>query len=347
MADPTCGDNCPPSDWRETAEYLYETIPGVPTPNPSSTITSPSGCAWLAGLRSTDCLTFTVVRAAGRCSSISTSQTLTLVWDSGTSKWKSGDDAADTPEDDFTHDLGIGPVVFWLANGYPTMTIDGVYGVFDGCTSGGGVFAFGDAALCNGSGTACGDNTFSVRIVCACCPDPDWTEAGWYCVEDPEDEEETLCVEINSAPCTGTYTILSGPYDSEEDCDESCGSACGCIGGTVLHALLTNVSGCSGIDGLDITLDDRTGVPGNYRYNYLATAGGASDPGCNNVTSAYYDCATGAFSVIFGADNGNFGPPSILNMTSCSPFQAEGDITLTYSTDETCCSGVVHVVITE
>lgn len=128
-------------------------------------------CGWLAGVDETYCFTLTVVSAAGRCAGIDTDQTLRLLWDEDVDRFASGDDAETDPEDDFVHDGGLGPVLFWVDAGRARMTIDGVEGVLAGCGGTAGAywveFAFG-STLCDGENEPCGDNTFVVRLTCGC-----------------------------------------------------------------------------------------------------------------------------------------------------------------------------------
>jgi len=202
-------------------------------------------CADAAGWGEDDCLRLTVISAAGLCACIDTDQVLTLRWDAGDSRWESGDDAVDTPEDDFTHCLGIGPVWFWIEGGEPKLEIDGVTGFYAGCDGGGLVFSFGSTTLCNGTRTMpCGPNVFRVKIECIQCPNPDYSGPGWYCssLTGCDGADSPTCTYYAADPGTGVY-LCSGPHATEADCITPCDAIppCGCAA-TVDHPDLT-VSG--------------------------------------------------------------------------------------------------------
>lgn len=245
---------------------------GTGTGTGASTVTI-GGCGWVAGLREGNCLRFTVIDASGRCSDISTAQSLLLSWNG--SAWESGFDTPGTSDDDFFYVNGFGHVLFWLdATGVPRLTIDGVYLTWDKCgTVGGDLFIdfSGGGDFC-GTGTApydCNLNTFTIRIICEACP------THWYCVSD-------------TGACTGTGTnetiipmeltpyeallladyICSGPYDTEAEADEVCGpvtTACCSSNPTprTLNWTITNITGdCTCITTLSgvVNYNDASGV---------------------------------------------------------------------------------------
>lgn len=179
--------------------------PGVPYyPNPySPPTTTPTGCTglavlssgssyeartalgitgpkWVAGLQSTDCLSASAYETSGSCSTITTPQTLTMSWDG--SGW--------TSTGTFSYYGGSGVVRFWVSNGSPHLSINGIELLLG--PSGGGNTTGCDAAagypgastryidFYGGTGTTtplcppntsqtCGDNTFRVRVTCGCC----------------------------------------------------------------------------------------------------------------------------------------------------------------------------------
>lgn len=183
-----------------------------------------TACSPAGGWTSLDCLSLSVVSAAGDCANIDTTQVLSLVYDAG--NWESGDDAVDVPEDDFVHDLGLGPAVFTFTSGQPRLTIDGVSGFYVGCSGSGLLFSFGGPLLCDGETphVGCADNSFTVLISCECCPVAGYTTAGWYRVLPTgltcDDECSGTCVYLASECEAAGYVICDGPFDTEPDCTD-------------------------------------------------------------------------------------------------------------------------------
>lgn len=338
--------------------YLSGSINGMPVVKaigPMGTGGGPSSgpCSHVVGWPITACVEAELISRSGTCLDIPSPQSLVLKWDS--SRWKSGDDVESDPEDDFVYDAGagdggLGPIEFGIANGVVFAKIDGSYGVNVGCDEDGRyLFEFGGTPLCVGVGTGptadgCPNNSFVVAFGCVCCPDKDWTGSGWYCTAEDD------CVLIETQPCVGEHTITSGPHATEAECIGICGgtpeSSCPCIAGDTLHVAISNVSGCAGAAGVAVTLARGAPLPGplpNPAFSLSSAPGGG---GCGNVTDCSYNCETRQFSIVFGADNTNL-IPVVLALDSCSPFQASGDVALTFSSDETCCTGTIHVVVTE
>ncbi len=198
-----------------------------------------------------DCLSLTVVSAAGRCAGIDTTQELTLTWAPRRRGWSSGDDAPTVPEDDFVHDLGLGPAVVWFADGEPKATIAGVHGTYAGCDGDCLLFRFAGAALCDGDGDGCEDNTFLVKVCCVCCEDLEtgYTTEGWYCFCAGGGNS---CEHLTAPPCN--RVTCSGPHATQEECEEECCEVAGwggegwyCVsqfGGTCLPVELLDEDKC-------------------------------------------------------------------------------------------------------
>lgn len=301
-------------------KWLFVPASASPPPPPAP------GCGAAAGWQTTDCIRVTPSNPSGACSEIDTAQRPILTYSSGT--WV-GTVATDAGDED---------AQYWLEGGTAHFSIGDVEALWLGCSGSGLLFSYYGPVSCTITPTTpCGDNTVTFLLECVCCPDPDWTTAGWYCVVNPAAPPAIICVEILTQPCVGDYEILSGPHASEGDCEGLCDPTdpCDYIAGPNVVAFFTNVSGCAAIDGLTVTFNTGTGA-------VVSVTGGSV--GCQAITLISFDCTTMGFSVVFGADNASLG--NTLSVTTLIPFQVEGDITLTFITDETCCSGTVHVVIT-
>jgi hypothetical protein len=234
----------------------------------------PEACGWLIGLTVDSCLLSTVIAAYGRCSDIDTEQHQRLEWDAGESKYKSGDGAADTPEDDFAYDgPAIGPIRFWMDDLDPRASIDDVEGIKVGCGSDYVDFAFG-GALCTGETVdPCGKNYFVVRFTCTCCTaTPGWDGSGKYCVEDADSANGKACVELLTDPCDDTV-ILSGPYDADAECEDACCEIAG-WGGAGWYCVY-NGTDCEPLELVaDDSCDDTITIcSGPYASEALAIAG--------------------------------------------------------------------------
>jgi hypothetical protein len=119
------------------------------------------------------------------------------------------------------------------------------------------------------------------------------------------------------------------------ECTEAVSCCSGAIPST-LYAHFTSVSGCADINGLTVALVAASGTA----WVLDSASGGAA--GCNSPTDAAFNCTTGAFTITFGADNIGTGTPVTFR---CSPFRARYQFTLTFSAEETCCSGTVSVLL--
>lgn len=201
---------------------------------------SASPCGWVAGMRPDDCLTLSVLSAAGACSDIDTGQVLKLSWDGDS--WASSDD--------FDYDGGSGPADFGVtADGLPKLTIGGVPGVVLGCHSDPNSidFAFGGATLCDGTATPCGDNTFVVRVAC--------TTEGDCCGADPLVVSATADPASGGAPLTVAFasTVSGGvgPYSYFWDFGD---------GSTSTEANPTHVYTAGGTYSAELTVADDCGV---------------------------------------------------------------------------------------
>jgi hypothetical protein len=203
----------------ETWELVAVSAVGDGDPPAGGTACSPAG-----GWTSLDCLSLSVVSAAGDCADIDTTQVLSLAYD--TDHWESGDDAVDDPEDDFVHDLGLGPAVFTFVDGQPRLTLDAVEGFYVGCSGTGLLFSFGGPLLCDSETphVGCADNSFTVLISCECCPVAGYTTAGWYRVLPLgvacDDECSGACVYLADECAAAGYVICAGPFADEEECGD-------------------------------------------------------------------------------------------------------------------------------
>lgn len=184
---------------------------------------------WAAGLKVTDCLRVTVVRASGDCSGIDAAQDIGLTWSAGGSRWESGATAFTG-----TGSGGTGQVAFAATTPVPTATIDGVGGMYLGGDGANGLlFAFGGAVLCGGRAAACA-NYFVVRFTCSCCARAGWGGGNkWYCVRDAGAEGACSPVFLlESDRCDdGLTEICAGPYTSESLAVAACGPGTTCSSG--------------------------------------------------------------------------------------------------------------------
>ncbi len=156
----------------------------------------PTGCGFVAGWTAEDCLSLSVVSGSGACSDVDAGQVIPLSWD--TSNWQS--------EDDFLYPGGSGAVVFWLADGRPRLSIDGVELNLVCCAEGSVLFAAGEGlGLCNGTHVPCGPNTFTVKIECVECP----VEPGIVTTCCP-DYEIPATLFITFSDGTGTCSCMDG-----------------------------------------------------------------------------------------------------------------------------------------
>jgi len=123
-----------------------------------------TGGGWLAGLPLSSCLKFSILSAAGKCSGVTTPQTIYLTYDSGDTRWESTADFTGTGSG------GAGPAHVGTTDGVPYCTIDGVYGTLEPGGSNYLIFAFGGSVLCGGTDSLnCGDNTLRVKVECYAC----------------------------------------------------------------------------------------------------------------------------------------------------------------------------------
>lgn len=144
-----------------------------------------------------------------------------------------------------------------------------------------------------------------------------------------------------------TFTIAAPDGIEDLDC-EVCGDAAGCCGGDlldpaydVLYVRLYNASGCADVDGLVVRLD-RSGTTADT-WEFTSSTGGTG--GCGTVTSASFNCTSHALTITWGADNiftsnapeGWWCPPA--------DFRAAFRATLTFGSEETCCSGTVVALV--
>jgi hypothetical protein len=188
------------------AGYVFHAVYEPPDGSASA-----SACSWLAGIETTDCLLLTVVSATGRCSGVDTTQEITLEWD-GVDSW----DGTTT----FTHTGAGSPgaaVFTFTAPDPPALTIDGVEGLYQGCSDGKLYFAFGGTTLCGGSAGDC-NNSFVVAITCTCCDLEGYAGPGWYVVAGEGESDcfgELTVVELTG--CDGDVIICDGPFETEED----------------------------------------------------------------------------------------------------------------------------------
>jgi len=178
--------------------------------NASTGSGSCSGCQWVQGLLTTDCLR---VGLDGVDSDLYLKTVDRITWNNGPqaivicgTAWAVAftRGACDSPCLTLTTSTSGGDVTYT--------------GMRTCCECAFADFAFARQDLCPDSPplTTC-SNIVTVRVTLSCCPITGWGGAGWYCIEDTGPDDCTAQELLDADKCDTDIVICSGPYATEAD----------------------------------------------------------------------------------------------------------------------------------
>ncbi len=224
-------------------------------------------CKWLAGLRTTTCVTLTRgTDPTGACDCGDPAVNLVLRY---------------SPNNWGPHDGGVvevcgvdySPRFGFDEQSRPYLYLEEIpgstevyYGLLVCCSGTSATFAFG-RGICTGDGTDTGcEDVLLLTVTCTdCCP-----EEGWYCIDNGAGCPGIVVELVGNESCDPSITICAGPFPTEAEAEEIClGSFFGvpCAGSGDLPATLqVHFSGATGdptwlaLEGATIEITYRTDV---------------------------------------------------------------------------------------
>lgn len=114
----------------------------------------------------------------------------------------------------------------------------------------------------------------------------------------------------------------------------------------IVYAHLSDAGGCSCINGTTIPLDIIEPERNAWNYSPGSSSGGTCSPGQlpSSIRDAFLACIDGTYNFTFvcGADNSGAG--DAISVT-CDPFRLTFLLDMTFLEQNTCCDGLVSVVI--
>lgn len=197
---------------------------------------APNSCAGLNWLSEDDCVLFELTTSLGRCNAVLLFQESKGVYEDGA--WV-GSLSIETDTGDWAPYFYIPDGSTYLLPRAKLVKLTDsttVWLRYEGCEDGYAYFSGGGETLCAGEYELCGDNTFRIRVSCACCVESSgtYTTPGYYCIGtwgqgagtgsqgigcDALDQKG--CQQL-TAPLDNCNVLCSGPFETLAECEEVC-----------------------------------------------------------------------------------------------------------------------------